>query len=448
MNNNYITKAIVPILQSKITKFLLGVFFISVFLSARSFMGIYILGFRIGELTMGFSMVFYLFSIFATNKLPIFESIEKKKILLVLFFINLIFLINLLFFDESISTYTFRSSSYIWTVGFMFFGFQYFKYNELSDRLPLYTYPVIVYLYFFSIHGLPESVVEFILTISDKFEPHKGSDLLIMYVTIFFINNRLIKNKRLSFEIFFLFSSLYFPLMLFKSRASVIAFCLFCLFELYYFRTCITSSLKRNTLLFLLSVFTIFQSVFFVSGSGFIKAEKIESEVEYVATYRSDPDDEKFRLFYIAEDNLGSRTTRIFSSDNNLNWRLQIWQDVIYDLFNKGKLATGYGHDEKIPAMEDPTRKGQDGLNENTHNYIISLLARGGLLTVAAFLIFYSLVVKVIRKSTGSNYLIFYIIPILFNSLFDVAMENSHFPLIFYFCIGMFFHKKKLFVNY
>ena len=63
MNNNYITKAIVPILQSKITKFLLGVFFISVFLSARSFMGIYILGFRIGELTMGFSMVFYLFSI-------------------------------------------------------------------------------------------------------------------------------------------------------------------------------------------------------------------------------------------------------------------------------------------------------------------------------------------------------------------------------------------------
>ena len=75
MDNNYIKRAVVPILQSKLTKFFLGVFFIAVFLSARTFMGIYILGFRIGELTMGFSMVFYLFSIFATNKLPIFEFI-------------------------------------------------------------------------------------------------------------------------------------------------------------------------------------------------------------------------------------------------------------------------------------------------------------------------------------------------------------------------------------
>ena len=43
----------------------------------------------------------------------------------------------------------------------------------------------------------------------------------------------------------------------------------------------------------------------------------------------------KFFDFYIAEDDLGTRTTRIFSTDNNLNWRLQIWQDVIYDLINK-----------------------------------------------------------------------------------------------------------------
>ena len=255
-------------------------------------------------------------------------------------------------------------------------------------------------------------------------------------------------DKRLGFEIFILLTSLYFPLMLFKSRASFIAFLFFSISELYYFRSNINSNFKRNLLLIFLIVFIFFQSVFFVSGSGFIKADEIEAEVEYVATYRNDPDDEKFRLFYIAEDTLGSRTTRIFSSDNNLNWRLQIWQDVIYDLLSKNKLILGYGYEDKIPAMLDEGRSGLDRLNENVHNYVMTLLARGGITTVILYSLLYFMLIKTYKDETKSNYLFNLFDSYFFNSLFDVAMENSHFPLNFLFFSGMLFHKNKIFNNY
>ncbi len=436
------------ILKNKLFKYSVFLFFVSVFVFARSFMGIYIIGFRIGELAMGFSLLIFIISMATFYSSDIFNNLNKKIFFITFFLISITFIVNVFLNGNSISTYTFRSSSYIWTTGFLFFGYHFFRVNTLSRNLIYVGIPILIYIYFFSIYGFPQAIIDFILSISDKFEPHKGSDLLIMYVTIVFVVNKLFMDKRLGFEIFILLTSLYLPLMLFKSRASFIAFLFFSISEIYYFRSNINSNFKRNLLLIFLIVFIFFQSVFFVSGSGFIKADEIETEVEYVATYRNDPDDEKFRLFYIAEDTLGSRTTRIFSSDNNLNWRLQIWQDVIYDLLNKNKLVLGYGYEDKIPAMLDEGRSGLDRLNENVHNYVVTLLARGGVTTVILYSLLYFMLIKTYKDETKSNYFLIYLIPVLFNSLFDVAMENSHFPLIFYFFSGMLFHKNKIFNNY
>ncbi len=436
------------ILKNKLFKYSVFLFFVSVFVFARSFMGIYIIGFRIGELAMGFSLLIFIISMATFYSSDIFNNLNKKIFFITFFLISITFIVNISLNGNSISTYTFRSSSYIWTTGFLFFGYHFFRVNSLSKNLIYVGIPILIYIYFFSIYGFPQAIIDFILSISDKFEPHKGSDLLIIYVTIVFVVNKLFMDKRLGFEIFILLTSLYLPLMLFKSRASFIAFLFFSISEIYYFRSNINSNFKRNLLLIFLIVFIFFQSVFFVSGSGFIKADEIETEVEYVATYRNDPDDEKFRLFYIAEDTLGSRTTRIFSSDNNLNWRLQIWQDVIYDLLNKNKLVLGYGYEDKIPAMLDEGRSGLDRLNENVHNYVVTLLARGGVTTVILYSLLYFMLIKTYKDETKSNYFLIYLIPVLFNSLFDVAMENSHFPLIFYFFSGMLFHKNKIFNNY
>ena len=101
----------------------------------------------------------------------------------------------------------------------------------------------------------------------------------------------------------------------------------------------------------------------------------------------------------------------------------------------------GYQYNEKIPAMDDPFRSGDDGTNENVHNFIINILARGGLLHLGIYLYFiYYLLSK--RTSLG---LINFILPVFLTSLFDASMENSHFPLIFYFVLGLSLCSKKVF---
>ena len=156
--------------------------------------------------------------------------------------------------------------------------------------------------------------------------------------------------------------------MLYKSRGAFIAFVLFFVIELIVFRKHLTKNLKRNILLFLVSSFLIIQSTFVVTKSGFIKLNEVDEKVIFVATYRAVPQEET-RLFYINDN-------RLFSNDGNLNWRLQIWQDVIEDLNNENKLIIGNSFNEKIPAMDDPFRSGDDGTNENVHNYFINILAR------------------------------------------------------------------------
>ena len=71
---------------------------------------------------------------------------------------------------------------------------------------------------------------------------------------------------------------------------------------------------------------------------------------------------------------------RLYSEDTTTNWRLDIWQDVVLDLRTKEQILIGYGYDSIIPVMLDlskPGRLGRDGNNENVHNFIINILARG-----------------------------------------------------------------------
>ena len=415
-------------------------------------MGVYIFGFRVGEIMMGASLLILISSLIFLNKELI--DVFGKNFVRVNFLILLSFILNALYTNSSFtSPYTYKSSSYIWTIGFFFLGYFFFRVNNISTSFMYFQIGVLVYIYFFSIYGLPTSISDFFLTISDKFEPHKGSDILIMFVTVFFISNRLNSNKRFAFELFVAFSVAYLPLVLFKSRASIIALLIFFIFEFIYFNSELESNFKRNAILTIFCIGIFLQSVFLVSGSGFLEdsQESFVSEVEYgldyIATYRADPDDEVFRLFYIADDDLGTRTTRIFSTDNNLNWRLQIWQDVVYDLIYKDSLITGYGFQGMIPAMEPIDRQGLDRLNENVHNFPVNLLARGGLLTLILYIYLYTIFFSNMKNKYRSYYFLPFFVPVFFNTLFDVTMENSHYPLIFYFVIGMMYNKEKVFYD-
>ena len=91
--------------------------------------------------------------------------------------------------------------------------------------------------------------------------------------------------------------------------------------------------------------------------------------------------------------------------------------------------------------MDDPFRSGNDGTNENVHNFLINVLGRGGLIHLALYLSIYYLIAKKLI-STNNIFILNYFIPIIFASLFDASMENSHFSLLFYFILGIMLNKR------
>ena len=68
------------------------------------------------------------------------------------------------------------------------------------------------------------------------------------------------------------------------------------------------------------------------------------------------------------------------------------WQDVIEDSVQEQSYIYGIGYKNKIPAMEDPSRSGRDGTNENVHNFLINNYARGGIVYLLLTAYFFGLI--------------------------------------------------------
>lgn len=426
---------------------LVFMFFLLVFLFTRSFMGIYIFGFRIGEYAILSSFLFLLLYIFLNNKFKLFEIFKENMITHMTYLLFLTFIIFLLISNANLTdTYIFKASSYIWTIGYLFFGYLVTEKLTLNKFYVNSSLSILIYIYYVAINDLPRSVQEFFLSISDKYEPHKGSDILIMFVCTLYLFIR-INNKRIGLEGLFVFSSLFFPLLLYKSRGAFIALVLYFVFEVYRLRSYIfNASYLRNIALIVVSAFILLQSVFLVTDSGALKITLANEKLDQVTQYRA-PElkpGEYVNYLYLKDN-------RFYSTDVNINWRIQIWQDVVRDLRVDQKLLTGIGYSEKIPAMAaldfegNSVRSGLDGLNENVHNYFVNILARGGLIHLFMFLAFYFLLIKTYRKKFDNLGILVLMLPILFTAFFDSAMENSHYPLIFYFILGMSFHGDRIY---
>ena len=188
----------------------------------------------------------------------------------------------------------------------------------------------------------------------------------------------------------------------------------------------------------------MFSTIFLLSSSIItqrdIRIDEVSTTVTELATYRIPDKNAEFNPIFFLDG-------RFYSSDSNLNWRLQIWQDVVKDMSQNNLFLTGYGFSEKIPAMNDPLRAGDDGLNENIHNFLLNVFARGGLIH---FILYVYLIIQIIKFLKNIFLDISYlsiVLPVLLASLFDASMENAHFPIIFYFFIGIFMYKEKLFQN-
>ena len=398
-------------------------------------MGLNIFSFRLGEILMGFFAV-YLITISILN----FKNISKVSkldkfvqsifILIILHFLYLIISNGYEFYD----LYPFKSSSYIWVLGGYYIG-QKSNYN-FSSKISIYSmFMALSISYFSSIFGITNEYQDLILNFTDKFDYLKASDLLIFYIFFIYHALKFLKdNFAIDINYLLIFTIFYFPLMLNKSRGASIAFIYIIMYLLYVYMK--NKPAVKNILITIsISIVVFIASAFIVSKSP-LELEEIDEKVIYVSTARYDkpvqntPQDiDDYPIIYVEK-------ARVFSGDGNLNWRLQIWQDVFSDMKLKNLRLIGYGYNFKIPAMDFEYRSGNDGTNENVHNYFVNLFARGGAIHLFLFTgFFYTLLIKS-RKFNKLDVFLLVLIPAMFTAFFDPAMENAHFPLIFYYLLG------------
>ena len=312
-------------------------------------------------------------------------------------------------------------------------GIMYFMTSALIKLQIKLSSLFLPYTYLISTGNYPDFLINFFKENSDKFQFIKASDLAIgLFVTLLLVNKN---NKNKRFTLFYTLCSIsvFIPVMLFNSRGSIIALIIFAtLFCLYEYE--IIASNKIFSLgVFLFSLILFFSSAYRVYGNlDFYKEPEsmnIANISEAVSGIVKNKDTSKvFLSFYIQDGYL-------MSWDATTDWRLDIWQDVFYDLKQKRMLTTGYGYSEIIPVMLDPTapgRLGRDGLNENVHNYFVNILARGGVSQLTVFLIFYVFLIRQYKIKHGNYKILVLILPTFLLSSLDVTMEGVHFPFIFF----------------
>lgn len=429
------------------SSFVKSTFFILLFFSfifSRSFLGIYIFGFRVGEYLMAFALILFVFTLFfkfENNPLSLLNSNVRLGLTLLFIF----FIITFVYSNSQLTDpYSYKTSTYIWSLSFLFLGMSSKEIKLNKTGIQIFQL-VIVFVYVTSIYGYPEGLIDFILQISDKYELHKGSDLALFYIISIVVINKNCSYSFNGFKYLCINSSLFLPLLLFKSRSAFIACFIFFIYEFY---KCLKDSSfqKKQTLVLLTtSIFLLTISTYLTQNKEIpeeINIDLISESYNSLSEYRLKHYQQDYPLFYFEDG-------RVFSGDGNLNWRLIMWQDAIDDNIDENKLLLGLGYKEKFKVFKiDNTgfgndRRGLDQLNEQVHNYFVTILLRGGLLQLVIILfIFYNILNSSLINSSSVS-LGFFMFAVLFISCFDSSMENSHFPLLFYYFLGNFYLVKK-----
>lgn len=429
----------------------------------RSFSGVGIFGFRIGELLIAICLIFSFFY-FPFGKLKIFKNnfVFDRKILILSKLFIVSFLVTVFLTSGNFTdTYTYRSSSIIWSINFIFFGYFFFK-NIDSEHLFFKALPFVpIVLYILSTIHFPEILINFFTTYSDVFDFVKGSDLLLAFIgTMLFTRNKY-KDSFFGFSYFLIVSSLFIPLFIYKSKGAFFPGLLFIVFNLFFFRKFIFNNKLKTLFIVFISIFVFLVSTFNSYGNLTFKKAGMDQVTQPDNILKAVPDafsyiisekntSEIFFSFFVYKG-------RLYSQEQMANWRLQIWQDVVRDLFYYSNyyqdeetyslvreqlerrndiFFTGFGYNSILPAMNHWERTGTDGTNENPHNFYIYALGRGGILLASLVLCFHVLLIIYWKQKFKNYQILLFMLPVLFAASFDAAMESVRFPFIYYSFFG------------
>jgi len=407
------------------------VFYLNVAYFNRSFVGLEIFEYRLGEYMVFFGLLMSIYFFFSGN-----IKIKNNNIKLLYRVIIAMFLFSALINNANfLNTYTFKSSSYIWMISYLFLGLHLGKIEFKRSNYYILLGFAALFSYIFSTGNYPNFIIDFFKENSDKFQFTKASDSFHLIVITSLIINLLVENSNFKLAYVYSISFLYLPLLIYQSRGSFIGIIIFLIIETYYFRKFIKNNIKPFSLILLLSAICLTIGIFRISDKT--TKELSEEPVKIISETTTRIVENKdtvqtFLSFYFTDG-------RLYSEDPTANWRLDIWQDVMNDLSIKNKNFSGYGYNEIIPVMIDgsaPGRLGKDGLNEHVHNYFFTMISRGGYIQLFVFLLFYYHLIRFWLSKTKNLRILTYIIPVFFVSSLDISMDGVHFPFIFFLTLG------------
>lgn len=400
-------------------------------LFTRSIVGVYILDIRFGEILVLISFLSSLIILsFIFKDSTIFDS---KVILLFKLFIVFFFVTSYVTNTDLLRPYAFRTSSYIWTISYLFVGAYLISKKNIKILKSSILFLFLIYL--FSSGNYPEFLIDLFYKYSDKFQFIKASDL---FLTLIVINILYFKIKGINLRtLIYLVATtgIYLPLMLFNSRGAFISLFLYLFLQIYFSRSFFKNNMKKLFyLIVLLIIFSLISTLYIGNSFELVQVEPepevISEAVEGIAKNKI-PKREVLG-FYICEN-------RLCSKDNTLDWRLDIWGDLVNDMSSKNLIFKGYGFNEIFPVMLDPSapgRLGRDGLNENVHNYFVNIFGRLGFIGLAISVAFYYRLIKSYYQKNKSLYVLVLLLPVFFNSFFDANMEGVQYPFIFFSFLG------------
>ena len=199
-------------------------YFFLVILFGRSFTGLELYIFRIGELMIGTAMiVFFYFIFFKGNSIDLLSG-NRTSLLLRIIFLHFV-LVNI--FNGGISnfmnTQVFRSSSYIWSLGFLFVLILINRSKIFESNLFFVSIIFVIPLtYVFTSVNFPLFIADFFNQYSDKFRLLKGSDLFLAYAIYCLLFFDRIKTNNFIYLFTFGITGVLIPLIVFSSRGASI----------------------------------------------------------------------------------------------------------------------------------------------------------------------------------------------------------------------------------
>ena len=430
--------------------FITALFFI---LFGRSFSGLIIFNQRLlGELIVGLLIITSGIIFISPSRITSKINLPSRAIFVYKILI-FAFLLNFIAYSSSFSNlYVFRTSSYIWYISFLFICIYIFEDYHITQKQLITNSFALFILYILSTTYFPDFLRSFFVSNADKFDFVKGSDLLLSFVFVNFLNKKYSKNKRTAFYYLIVISGIFLPLMIYMSKGAFLPAVFYISVEIFISRKIIFNNKLFTIFIFSFSVLFFTLSTFQVWGGLSFTRDNINNAIESDDNFPS-----AFQEAFVEqlERNVENKRTidaffsfytfenRLYSTDLQLNWRLQIWQDVYFDLIKEQKLIQGYGNNTIIPAMDDDKRTGMDNLNENVHNFMINILARGGLIQLSIFIVFFYLIIKWYILKSNSLDILHFVAPVALTSFFDASFESVRFPFIFYLGLAIILSHKK-----